>query len=150
MTDPRRGTAHWGAAAVVAPAAAAALALATGWALQHDPTASQHAAAASPARSPQSHPVRADLDLNARALGERDRVVALQRTLARVRAKVESVRTAPVPSWRSFTGGGSGGSTYVGGSSGSSRSSGGGTVRVAAPPRVSAPRPATHTSTGAS
>ncbi len=153
MTDARGVRAHWGAAAVVAPAAAATLALATGWALQHDPTPAKPlapgapAAAAALAEAP-NHPQRVDLTLHARAVAERARVVTLQRRLARLRTRLDAVRKAPVPSWRAFSGGAiSGGTGAVRGSS-----SGGGSVSVPAPPHLSAPAPApaAHASTGGS
>ena len=133
MTEPRGAGAHWGAAVVVAPATAALLALATGWAVAHDPTPQPAAAApAAPvARTDgDNHPQRATLTLQHRARAERAYVVALHRQLVRLQKQIAAVRKAPIPS--------------------------GGGVSVPAPPRVAAaapapaPAPATHTSTGAS
>jgi hypothetical protein len=135
MTEPRGAGAHWGAAVVVAPATAALLAVATGWALEHDPSP-QPAAAAAPAapvaRTGDDHPQRAALTLQQRAEAERAYVVTLHRRLARLHAQLAAVRRAPVPSVPS-----------------------GGGAAVPAPPRAAAapapaPAPATHTSTGAS
>ncbi|MDQ1628851.1 MAG: hypothetical protein QOI54_2595 [Actinomycetota bacterium] len=146
MTDARGSAAHWGVAAVVAPAAAAAMALSTGWALQHDPTASSTPVSAAPAAAtPHSRLSRSDLALSQAAVAERARVLRLDRTLARLRGQLAAVRQAPLPSRQSL---GSGGSTV---SRVLPRSSG--TVHVARPPVVRRPAPAApkaHTKTGAS
>ena len=136
MTEPRGAGAHWGAAVVVAPATAALLTVATGWAIGHDPSPKPVAAPTAPvARSAaDGHPRRAALTLQQRAEAERAYVVAQHRRLSRLQAQLAAVRRAPVPSAPVASGG-----------------------YVPAPPRAAAapapapaPAPATHTSTGAS
>jgi hypothetical protein len=146
MTERLGSTAGWRTAAVVAPAAAAALALATGWALQHPPAtaASSPAAPAAPAGPADEAPFgsdHSDLTLQQRALAERARVVRLTQRLRKVQARTTAERSAPVGAVSS------GGTGYL-------STAGGGSVSVAAPPapvaRAATPAPATHTSTGAS
>jgi hypothetical protein len=137
-----RGT-GWGTLAVVAPAAAVALAAATGWAIANPPlTPDAPAAAAGPAGaaddlSPDQGPGSAVdkplVRLEREALAERARVVRLEKRLHRINARTSAVARTPLPP-----------------AAGSSRAG-----SVAAPPRVApvpAPNPAppTHTSTGAS
>lgn len=139
MTDTRGPATGWLAAAVLAPAAAGALALGTGWAVAHPPRDQAVAAAptATTADDPDALLDRTDARLHQQALAAQDRVVHLTRALHRLRARARALRSAPLP--------GAGGRGVA-----ATRSSGGGTVSVPAPPVVAAPAPATHTSTGAS
>lgn len=147
MTEVRGTAAGWRTAAVMAPVAAAALAMATGWALENQPvtegSATPTAVAAAPARPAEELVLdRVDAALQQRALSTRARVVALTRAIARTQARIEAVRSAPLPG----AGGSSGGSTVV-----RSPGSGGGSVPAPpAHPAAPAPAPASHTSTGAS
>jgi hypothetical protein len=143
MTERLGNAAGWRTAALVAPAAAAALAVATGWALQHPPApaASSTPAQATPVAPAETAPFGADhgeLTLHERALAERARVVRLTTMLRKVQARTKAVRSAALD----------------GGSTGYAGPSGAASVRVAAPPapvaRHSASAPATHTTTGAS
>lgn len=147
MTEPRGVSAGWRTTAVVAPAAAAAFAVATGWAVQHPPataaTASTSAAATtgSPA-APVEPPFEVDrtqVSLQSRAQSLHARVTRLERALARLRARTEALRQAPLQAGGSGAQPGAGPTGYSGG---------GGSV--APPPVAAAPAPATHTSTGAS
>jgi hypothetical protein len=150
MPEPVGRSARWGTVAVVAPLAAAALAVATSWGVAHPPGSSGTAASTGQESDAAGQAVAdgedsAGLDktmlaLEQAATSERARVLRLQKILHRLQARTRAVSRAPL------SGGGGGYSTpltTVGGA-------GGGTV--AAPPRVSAlaPAPATHTSTGAS
>ena len=144
MTEVLGRAAGWRTAAVVAPAAAVVLALATGWALQHPPAtgASSTPAPASPVAPAEAAPFGSDhsaLTLRRRALAEQARVERLTAMLRQVQARTKAVRSAPVGAV-SF-----GGPGYV-------STPGGGSVSVAGPPTpvVRAAAPATHTSTGAS
>ena len=139
MTDPRGTSAGWRTAVVLAPAAAAALAVATGWAVAHPPEGSASTASAPTAAAPAADPAvdHTDIRLHRQALAAQARVVALTKALHRLRARTDALRSAPLP------GAGGGGSVTV-------SSSGGGSVSVAAPPVAAAPAPATHTSTGSS
>jgi hypothetical protein len=162
MTEPRGTSAGWRTAAVVAPAAAAAFALATGWAIEHPPessdtgtSAAQTAQAAQPAQAAQAaQPAQADfrleragVALHRRALVTRSRVAHLNRVLTRLQARTEAIRIAALP----HLDGGSSGSSGSG-SSAVRTSGGGGSATIPAPPGARAPAraPATHTSTGAS
>ena len=147
MTEAR-SSAGWRTTAVVAPAAAAAFAVATGWALQHPPEAVPASAPAvvtgpAAAAEPPFAVDRAQVALQDRAQLLHGRVVRLERVLARLRARTEAVRQAPLPAFAGGPGAQPAAGTSVG------RTSGGGSV---APPPVAAPAPApaTHTSTGAS
>ena len=138
MTDSRGTSAGWRTAVVLAPAAAAALAVATGWAVAHPPEGSATSVAV-PEAAPAADPAvdHTDIRLHRQALAAQARVVALTKALHRLRARTDALRSAPLP------GAGGGGSVTV-------SSGGGGSVSVAAPPVAAAPAPATHTSTGAS
>jgi hypothetical protein len=141
MTESLGRSTRWGTAAVVAPAAAAALALATGWAVANQPHPSGPPAA-KPAAAQQGqrqidHRV---LDLSRQAQAQLGRVSRLERALRRLNARAEAVRRAPLPS---SGGASSGGGTVLASSGGSSGS-------VPGPPVVSAPQPAAHASTGGS
>ena len=135
MTEDAVGP-RWGALAVVAPAAAVALAAATGWAIANPPATSGTSAVA-PVGSvggEQGGAVDKPLaSLQQLAVAERARVIRLQQRLHRINARTQAIAHAPVP-----------------GAAGAS-SRGGGHVS-APPPVVAAPRPlpGTHTSTGAS
>lgn len=157
MTEPVGRSARWGTIVVVAPLAAAALAVATSWGVTHPPVASGQSSSTGQASAPAvpaGHEDSAGQDtayldksvlaLQQQALTERGRVIRLQRILDRVNARTRAVARAPL------TGVGDSSST---GRSASAGSGGGGSV--AAPPRVAAAparaaAPATHTSTGAS
>lgn len=142
MTEPVGRSARWGTVAVVAPLAAAALAVATGWGVAHPPASSgktsstgQESDAAGQAMAAGEDSYGLDksmLVLQRTAAAEQARVIRLEKLLDRLQARTRALARAPLPS--------SGAATAGGG--------------VAAPPRVSAqapaPRPATHTSTGAS
>ena len=138
MTDARGTSAGWRTAVVLAPAAAAALAVATGWAVAHPPEGSA-TSVTTPEAAPAADPAvdHTDIRLHRQALAAQARVVALTKALHRLRARTDALRSAPLP------GAGGGGSVTV-------SSGGGGSVSVAAPPVAAAPAPATHTSTGAS
>lgn len=146
MTEQRGSSAGWRTTAMVAPAAAAAFAVATGWAVQHPPataSTSTPATVSTPA-APVEPPFavdRAQVSLQNRAQALHSRVTRLERVLARLRARTEAVRQAPLPA------GGSGAQPGTGVSA--PGYSGGGSA-VAPPPVAAAPAPATHTSTGAS
>ena len=139
MTDTPGTATGWRSATVLAPAAAAALAVATGWAVAHPPPGS-----AAPTAAPHVVPVertavdRVDVRLHRQALAAQDRVVHLTRVLHRVQARTRALRDAPLRVGGVSTGG------YAAGR--------GGGVSVPAPPVAAAPAPApaSHTSTGAS
>jgi outer membrane protein TolC len=138
MTDTRRSTTEWLTVAVLAPATAGALAVGTGWALAHPPRDQQSVTAGSAmtvADEPDALPDRTEARLHQRALAAQDRVAHLTRTLHRLRARADALRSAPLPGASS---------------SGVAATPAGGTVSVPAPPVPAAPAPATHTSTGAS
>ena len=137
MTDSRGTSAGWRTAVVLAPAAAAALAVATGWAVAHPPEGSATSAPKAAAPAADTAVDHTDIRLHRQALAAQARVVALTKALHRLRARTDALRSAPLP------GAGGGGSVTV-------SSGGGGSVSVAAPPVAAAPAPATHTSTGAS
>jgi hypothetical protein len=139
MTDTPRSTTGWLAVAVLAPAAAGALAVGTGWALAHPPRDQAVASGATSAAADEADlPLdRTDARLHQQALAAQRRVEHLTRALHHVRARAEALRAAPLP--------GAGASGFA-----ARASSGGGNVSVPAPPVATAPRPATHTSTGAS
>jgi hypothetical protein len=127
MTERPGRTAGWGALAVVAPAAAVGLAAATGWAIANPPaTAPAGTSTAAPVGRPDATTDKPLARLERQALAERARVVALQATLQRLRARTAAIRDAPPPS--------------------------SGSVLAPPPPAAPAqqPAPATHTSTGAS
>ena len=139
MTDTRRSTSGLLAVVVLAPAAAGALAVGTGWALAHPPQ--DQAVAAGSTVTAADEPLlavdRADARLHQEALTAQRRVEHLTRALHHLRARAEALRAAPLP--------GAGASGFV-----PPPSSSGGSVSMPAPPVATAPRPATHTSTGAS
>jgi hypothetical protein len=138
MTDARRSTSGLLAVVVLAPAAAGVLAVGTGWALAHPPRDQAVAAGSAVTAADEPQAVdRSDALLHQQALTAQRRVEHLTRALHHLRARAEALRAAPLP------GAGSSGFT-------ARPSSGGGGVSVPAPPVASAPRPATHTSTGAS
>jgi len=138
MTDARRSTSGLLAVVVLAPAAAGALAVGTGWALAHPPRDQAVAAGSAVTAADEPQAVdRSDALLHQQALTAQRRVEHLTRALHQLRARAEALRAAPL------AGAGSSGFT-------AQPSSGGGSVSVPAPPVASAPRPATHTSTGAS
>jgi hypothetical protein len=138
MTDARRSTSGLLAVVVLAPAAAGVLAVGTGWALAHPPRDQAVAAGSAVTAADEPQAVdRSDALLHQQALTAQRRVEHLTRALHHLRARAEALRAAPLP------GAGSSGFT-------ARPSSGGGSVSVPAPPVASAPRPATHTSTGAS
>jgi len=138
MTDAPRTTSGLLAVVVLAPAAAGALAVGTGWALAHPPRDQAVAAGSAVTAADEPQAVdRSDALLHQQALTAQRRVEHLTRALHHLRARAEALRVAPLP------GAGSSGFT-------ARPSSGGGGVSVPAPPVASAPRPATHTSTGAS
>ena len=138
MTDAPRTTSGLLAVVVLAPAAAGALAVGTGWALAHPPRDQAVAAGSAVTAADEPQAVdRSDALLHQQALTAQRRVEHLTRALHHLRARAEALRAAPLP------GAGSSGFT-------ARPSSGGGSVSVPAPPVASAPRPATHTSTGAS
>ncbi len=138
MTDARRTTSGLLAVVVLAPAAAGVLAVGTGWALAHPPRDQAVAAGSAVTAADEPQAVdRSDALLHQQALTAQRRVEHLTRALHHLRARAEALRAAPLP------GAGSSGFT-------ARPSSGGGSVSVPAPPVASAPRPATHTSTGAS
>jgi hypothetical protein len=144
MTERPSG-AGWRTAALVGPAAAAVLAVTTGWAMEHQPAAASSAAPTPVAPEPSqvvTRPValdRTDLALQQRALTERARVVRLTKALRRLRAHTEAVTSAP-----------------LGVGPGPAPATTGGVSVAAAPvpapaaPRPAAPAPTAHTSTGAS
>lgn len=152
MTELVVRSARWGTVAVVAPLAAAALAVATGWGVAHPPASSGKATSTGQESDAAGQAVAAAEDsagldksmlvLEQTATSEQARVLRLQKILHHLQARAQAVSRAPLP------GGGGGYSTPLT----AARGSGGGAV--AAPPRVSAqaaaPAPATHTSTGAS
>jgi hypothetical protein len=138
MTDAPRTTSGLLAVVVLAPAAAGVLAVGTGWALAHPPRDQAVAAGSAVTAADEPQAVdRSDALLHQQALTAQRRVEHLTRALHHLRARAEALRAAPLP------GAGSSGFT-------ARPSSGGGSVSVPAPPVASAPRPATHTSTGAS
>jgi outer membrane protein TolC len=139
MTDPRRSTSGLLAVVVLAPAAAGALAVGTGWALAHPPRHQAVAAGSAVTAADEPHLAvdRTDARLHQQALTAQRRVEQLTRALHHLRARAEALRAAPLP--------GAGASGFAPGPSGV-----GGGVSVPAPPVATAPRPATHTSTGAS
>ena len=138
MTDAPRTTSGLLAVVVLAPAAAGALAVGTGWALAHPPRDQAVAAGSAVTAADEPQAVdRSDALLHQQALTAQRRVEHLTRALHQLRARAEALRAAPL------AGAGSSGFT-------ARPSSGGGSVSVPAPPVASAPRPATHTSTGAS
>ena len=139
MTDARRSTSGLLAVVVLAPAAAGALAVGTGWALAHPPRDQAVAAGSAVTAADEPHQAvdRTGALLHQQALTAQRRVEHLTRALHQLRARAEALRAAPL------AGAGSSGFT-------ARPSSGGGSVSVPAPPVASAPRPATHTSTGAS
>jgi len=138
MTDAPRTTSGLLAVVVLAPAAAGVLAVGTGWALAHPPRDQAVAAGSAVTAADEPQAVdRSDALLHQQALTAQRRVEHLTRALHHLRARAEALRAAPLP------GAGSSGFT-------ARPSSGGGSLSVPAPPVASAPRPATHTSTGAS
>jgi len=138
MTDAPRTTSGLLAVVVLAPAAAGALAVGTGWALAHPPRDQAVAAGSAVTAADEPQAVdRSDALLHQQALTAQRRVEHLTRALHHLRARAEALRAAPLP--------GAGASGFV-----APPSSGGGSVSVPAPPVATAPRPATHTSTGAS
>ena len=94
MTEHRSGAAGWRTAAAVAPAAAAALAMSTGWALAHPPEGS--ATPVQPQAAPAADPAlnRVDLRRHQEALDARARVEHLSRVLHRLRT---GGSTPPLP-----------------------------------------------------
>ncbi len=139
MTDSRRPASGLLAVALMAPAAAGALAVGTGWALAHPPRdqAVASGATSTAADEPDLPLGRTDARLHQQALAAQRRVEHLTRALHHLRARAEALRAAPLP--------GAGGSGFA-----APTSTGGSSVSVPAPPVAAAPRPATHTSTGAS
>ena len=138
MTDAPRTTSGLLAVVVLAPAAAGVLAVGTGWALAHPPRDQAVAAGSAVTAADEPQAVdRSDALLHQQALTAQRRVEHLTRALHHLRARAEALRAAPLP--------GTGMSGFA-----TRPSSGGGSVSVPAPPVASAPRPATHTSTGAS
>jgi hypothetical protein len=147
MTEPRSSSAGWRTAAVLAPAAAAALAVTTGWAMAHPPEGS---ATTAPPLAPQVAPApdptvdRGEARLHRQALAAQGRVGHLTRTLQQLRARTEALRAAPLEVLAAASPDGAS----------TPRTGGGGGVSVPAPPAPAAPAPApapaTHTSTGAS
>jgi hypothetical protein len=145
MTELRGSSATWRTAAVAAPAAAAAFALVTGWALEHPPQSAGTSAVAAPAAQAVVAPdvdirnARIEIALDRRAEAAQARVAHLTRALARLRASTEQARHAPL--------------RRRGSRSAVVRSSGGGgSAAVPAPPaaRAAARAPVAHTTTGAS
>jgi hypothetical protein len=144
MTEPRSTTAGWRTAAVLAPAAAAALAVTTGWAMAHPPEGPATTApplAPQVASAPDPTVDRDEARLHQQALAAQGRVGHLTRTLQRLRARTGALQAEPLEVVAA--------ASPVGATM--PRSSGGGGVSVPAPPvPAPAPAPATHTSTGAS
>jgi hypothetical protein len=138
MTDTSRSASGLLAVALMAPAAAGALAVGTGWALAHPPRdqAVASGATSTAADEPDLALGRTDARLHQQALAAQRRVEHLTRALHHLRARAEALRAAPLPG--------------AGGGFAAPTSSGGSSVSVPAPPVAAAPRPATHTSTGAS
>lgn len=144
MTDRFGRSARWGTAAIVAPLAAAALAVATSWGVAHPPDSSgKNTSSDKPSDDAGRTPVtgheprgidKSMLVLQRTATAEQVRVIRLQKRLHLLHARTRALSRAPLPSSREASAGGV----------------------VAAPPRVSAqapapaPAPATHASTGAS
>ncbi len=139
-TDPRHGVSGWRTAAVVAPAAAAAFAFATGWAMEHPPessAATDTSTQAAPAGEKPAADPKADQALRRRAAAAQERVARLKATLARLEERHASVKE----------------STASATSRGSvSRSPDNAAAAVPEPPSAPAPAPApaADTSTGAS
>ena len=158
LTAPLNTARGWSSLAVIGPAAAAALAFATGWAMQHQP----HPAVAATPQPPASHRDQFTVDhqnlaLTRQAMLEQERVQKLERALRRVQNNADALRKAPLPR----IGSSSGLDGSAGGYTAPSRSGGGVSAPIAkvaplpaapAPAPAPAPKPApvVHTKSGAS
>lgn len=135
--EPRGARARWGAAALVAPAAAAVFTGATGWALSTPAPGTS----AAPKPAPTADPALARLRSTVAA--EQSRVAALQRQAAALQAKANALTA----STRALTAGGGVPAPAAAPQLGSTVP-----APAAAPPMAAAPAPAppAHTTTGAS
>ncbi len=145
MTELRGRTARWSAAALAAPVAASLFAGTTAWALHNDPLHPQTAKPA-PAVPAVPAPDPTLVALRTALLANAQKVDALTRQVAAVRAQAAALATGRGSSGRSAGGGGSTRSVS------STRSSGGGggsqaPIVITIPAKAA---PATQTTTGAS
>lgn len=148
MTEPRGSRARWSVAAVVAPAAAAAFAGSTGWALAHPPDTGGSPSAAAGTAAEQTASYREVVALQAQVAERQARLAALADAVRTARKQAATLAAAPQAGGESYSSGSaqaSAGGNTRGSSAGSTAGTSGQVTQVAPPPP-----PPTHTSTGAS